>query len=75
MKRLFKKSDYEKTFKKQKVLRYKGIDIYWYISLDDMIRLTFWYGSEESEYVSSSSSNILDIKNLIDDILKEKIYV
>ncbi len=70
-KRLFKKSDYEKSFKKHFVQRYRGIDIYWYLNLTDDIKLTFWYGSKSNEYISSIDS-LRDAKERIDEILNEK---
>ena len=70
-KRLFKKSDYEKTFKAHFVQRYRGIDIYWYLNIIDDMKLTFWYGPESSEYISSLS-NLRDAKEQIDMILSEK---
>ena len=70
-KRLFKKSDYEKTFKGRFVQRYRGIDIYWYLNLTDDMNLTFWYSPESSEYISSLST-LRDAKERIDVILNEK---
>ena len=70
-KRLFKKSDYEKTFKDHFVQRYRGIDIYWHLNLTDDMKLTFWYGPESSEY-NSSLSAMSDAKEQIDMILNEK---
>ena len=70
-KRLFKKSDYEKTFKDRFVQRYRGIDIYWYINVIDDMKLTFWYDQESSEYISSLST-LRDAKEQIDIILNER---
>ena len=70
-KRLFKKSDYEKTFKDRFVQRYRGIDIYWYLNLFEDISLTFWYGSESSEY-NSSLDNLRDAREQINMILNER---
>ena len=70
-KRLFKKSDYEKTFKDRFVQRYRGIDIYWYLNIIDDLRLTFWYGPASDEYISSLSA-MSDAKEQIDMILNEK---
>ena len=70
-KRLFKKSNYEKTFKVRFVQRYRGIDIYWYLNLIEDMKLTFWYSPESSEYISSLST-LRDAKEQIDMILNEK---
>ena len=70
-KRLFKKSDYEKTFKDRFVQRYRGIDIYWYINVIDYIGLTFWYGPESDEHISSLST-LRYTKEQIDIILNER---
>lgn len=70
-KRLFKKSDYEKTFKGYFVQRYRGIDIYWYLNIIEDMKLTFWYGPESSEHISSLST-LRDAKEQIDIILNER---
>lgn len=70
-KRLFKKSDYERTFKSHFVQRYRGIDIYWYLNLFEDINLTFWYGPESNEYISSLST-LRDAKEQINMILSER---
>ena len=70
-KRLFKKSDYEKTFKDRFVQRYRGIDIYWYINVIDDMKLTFWYGPNPDEYISLLST-LRDAKEQIDMILNER---
>lgn len=71
MKRLFKKSEYEKTFEGRFVLNYKGFDIYEYQSFD-RLRFTFWYSSIDSDYYSSIET-IKDCEFLIDRIVGDTI--
>lgn len=66
MKRLFKKSEYEKKFEDRFVLNYKGYDIYEYQSFDRE-RFTFWSSSVDSDYYISIGT-IDECKSLIDRI-------
>lgn len=72
MNRLFEKSDYEKEFSNRFICNYKGIDIYWYIDLMDELKLTFWYGQEDSKYISFVEK-LSDAKKRIDSLLETEL--
>lgn len=64
--RLFDKSDYEKEFENKLIFNYRGIDIYWYINnILDSTNFTYWYGPENSEYMSGIAT-LDDAKKSID---------
>jgi DNA-directed RNA polymerase subunit RPC12/RpoP len=51
--RAFNCSDYEKTFRDSYIRQYKGYNIYEYQNIFNENKLTFWYSSNDSEYISS----------------------
>ena len=69
--RLFNKSDYEKEFEEQFVYNYKGIDIYWYSNILDSMNYTYWYGPNNSEYISGLPT-LQDAESSIDFYLNNK---
>lgn len=73
MKRIFKKSKYEKEFSKHPVTnfeeRFEGYDIYTYRNIVDEIRYTFWTSSESGDYYSGLQT-LEEARELITRILK-----
>ena len=69
--RLFNKSDYEKEFEEQFVYNYKGIDIYWYSNILDNMNYTYWYGPNNSEYISGLPT-LQDAESSIDFYLNNR---
>ena len=69
--RLFNKSDYEKEFKDQFVCNYRGIDIYWYSNILDNMNYTYWYGPNNSEYISGLPT-LQDAESSIDFYLNNR---
>ena len=70
--RLFGKSDYEKEFEEQFVYNYKGIDIYWYSNILDNMNYTYWYGPNNSEYISGLLT-LQDAESSIDFYLNNRV--
>lgn len=70
--RLFEKSDYEQEFSNRFICNYKGIDIYWYFDLMEELKLTFWYGPEDSKYISFVEK-LSDAKKRIDNLLETEL--
>ncbi len=67
--RAFNCSSLEKEFQDSYVMQYRGYNIYTYENLLDELKYTFWYSSEDADYVSSKDS-LIDAKESIDKIIK-----
>lgn len=71
--RAFDCSDYEKTFRDRYVQQYRGYNIYEYKNVFNENKLTFWYSSDDSRYISSVET-IDDCYELIDKAIEQIEY-